>query len=299
MSVETLRSLADLVAPPTVKAILEAYLAAYNGKATVFIANLAGALASIARVWCKRPEPELAQLRRFCKRLDRQRPKGLTEKNMAVIRQVLDERTWRRVQDLPTRLMNEALEETAAFHRAAVNAQIAVAIQILIVAPLRMSNLATISFDENLLRPPGPNGPTHLVIPDYDVKNGVPLEYPLPDKVSRMIDIYCSRFRHHLRGSNGPWLFPGKIGGHKGPEPLSRQISERLWKECGVKMTPHQFRHAAAAIILKHNPGNYELVRRILGHKNLQTTINFYIGLESLEAARLFSVIALGEADAA
>jgi integrase len=53
----------------------------------------------------------------------------------------------------------------------------------------------------------------------------------------------------------------------------------------------HQFRHAAAALILQNHPGNYEMVRRILGHKNVQTTINFYIGLETAEAARMFGEI--------
>jgi len=46
-------------------------------------------------------------------------------------------------------------------------------------------------------------------------------------------------------------------------------------------MTVHQFRHACAAIYLKHRPGEYEVVRRLLGHRNIQTTINFYCGLET------------------
>jgi integrase len=50
----------------------------------------------------------------------------------------------------------------------------------------------------------------------------------------------------------------------------------------------HQFRHAAAAIWLQHKPGDYETVRRILGHRNIQTTINFYCGLETLQANRDF-----------
>jgi integrase len=295
--VETFQSLADLVAPPTVKAILEIYLAKNDGKVKVFVAGLAGVLCSIARVWCKRPEPELEHLQRFRKRLDQQRPKGLTEKNMAVIRQVLDEQTWRRVQNLPQRLMDEALQNKTALDRAAVKAQIAVAIQILIVAPLRISNLVALSLDENLVRPAGPNGQIHIVIPDYDVKNGMPLEYPLPEKVSRMTDFYCSRFRHVLKGSNGPWLFPGQNGGHKVQRTMSQQITETLWRACGIRMTPHQFRHAAGAIILKYDPGNYELVRRVLGNKSLQTTINAYVGLETLDAARLFSRIALGETE--
>jgi integrase len=62
------------------------------------------------------------------------------------------------------------------------------------------------------------------------------------------------------------------------------------------------FRHAAAYIMLKADPGNYELVRRVLGHRSIATTRNFYIGLETLEATRLFGEmvtdLARGEAPA-
>ncbi len=53
----------------------------------------------------------------------------------------------------------------------------------------------------------------------------------------------------------------------------------------------HQFRHAAAAILLKHRPGEYELARRVLGHRNIQTTIAFYAGLETTQATRIFGDI--------
>jgi hypothetical protein len=36
------------------------------------------------------------------------------------------------------------------------------------------------------------------------------------------------------------------------------------------EFTPHQFRHLAAKIVLDANAGAYELVRQLLGHKNLQ-----------------------------
>jgi integrase len=54
-------------------------------------------------------------------------------------------------------------------------------------------------------------------------------------------------------------------------------------------MTVHQFRHAAAAIFLKHNPGQYELVRRMLGHRNIATTMNFYVGLENIQATEIYA----------
>jgi integrase len=85
-------------------------------------------------------------------------------------------------------------------------------------------------------------------------------------------------------GAASPWLFPGESDGHKTKTTLSgqiidritNQIIDRITKEIGIRVTPHQFRHLAAAFILEKDPANYEFVCRVLGHKNLQTTINFY-----------------------
>ena len=68
----------------------------------------------------------------------------------------------------------------------------------------------------------------------------------------------------------------------------STSIAERMLKETGIRITAHQFRHAAAAVILRAEPGNYEYVRRILGHLNVQTTTNFYAGLETFQAGKHF-----------
>jgi len=128
-----------------------------------------------------------------------------------------------------------------------------------------------------------------LVFPDYDVKNGVPLEFAFDATTSAMIDEYIYHHRPQLmRGLNHDWLFAGAGQEHKGANVLSDQISKLLWKELGLEATPHQFRHAAAYIMLKADPGNYELVRRVLGHRSSATTRNFYIGWETLEATRLF-----------
>jgi integrase len=62
-------------------------------------------------------------------------------------------------------------------------------------------------------------------------------------------------------------------------------------------MTVHQFRHAAGALILQRRPGEYELVRRLLGHRNVQTTINSYIGLENIQASEIFSQIVMEHMD--
>jgi integrase len=172
---------------------------------------------------------------------------------------------------------------------AAVTAQIAIAIHILIRAPIRMQNLGSIRIGVNLVRPRGLGTPYMLVFPDYDVKNNVPLEFEFDEQTTALIDAYITDHRPRLmRGLNHDCLFPGDGKEMKCTKTLSEQISGRVWKELGLKITPHQFRHAAAYLMLKEDPGNYELVRRVLGHRSSVTTQNFYIGLETLEATRQF-----------
>ena len=36
----------------------------------------------------------------------------------------------------------------------------------------------------------------------------------------------------------------------------------------------------------EHSPGNYEFVRRVLGHKTLMITIRHYVGFDTVAAAR-------------
>jgi integrase len=223
----------------------------------------------------------------------------MTEKNRKFIRQVAQTEIWREVLRLPQRLMAMALSDGKQSPlRAAVTAQLAIAILILTRAPIRMQNLAAIAIGQNLVKPGGPSTAYLLVFPDYDVKNGVPLEFLLDQGTTSMIDTYIHEFRPQLM--NGPghnYLFPGSSADRKRTQSLSAQISERLWKELGLEITPHQFRHAAAYIMLKADPGNYELVRRVLGHRSITTTRNFYIGLESIEATRVFSKLVCRLAD--
>src|SRR6516164_2081282 len=103
------------------------------------------------------------------------------------------------------------------------------------------------------------------------------------------IDEYTREFRPTLlRGANAPWLFPGEGGQPKMKLFFSKQITERILKATGLRITVHQFRHAAAAIYLKQRPGDYETVRRLLGHRDIQTTTRFYCGLQTMEATQQF-----------
>jgi hypothetical protein len=259
------------------------------------LSTLAGRFLSIARQTKCVDEAACERLDQMRRDLEDQRRGGLTDKNTALIRQVLTPGVWTRVVKLPSNMISTAASQRwLAPHRAAVTAQIAVAIAILTVAPVRLANLVAIKLGVNLIKPDGPDSNYWLAFPDYDVKNRVRLEYQLGQYLTRMIDEYVHDYRPILlRGRNDDWLFPGQHGGAKSSTLLSGQVTQRIYQATGLRMTAHQFRHAAGALILQCRPGEYELVRQLLGHRNVQTTIGAYIGLENIRASEIFSKIVM------
>lgn len=285
-----LKSLAVLCHPDLAERILEAYWRRDGELPKIYTIDLSFFLVSIAASLACLSKDDMERLKEMRARLDECRPPKMTQKNIDLIRKVLGSNIWSDVAKLPQRLIAEAHSNLRCSPvKAAVTAQMAIAIRLLTVAPVRMANQCSIQLDYHLIQPNGPNAPYWLVFPAQEVKNGVPMEFPLTPETSNLIKDYIHTFRPLLmRGMNHDYLYPGERGPLKAQKTLADQIALRIWNMVGLKITPHQFRHAAGAIILRKEPGNYEMVRRILGHKNIQTTINFYVGLETTEATRQF-----------
>jgi hypothetical protein len=289
--IENLTSLAALFAPDIVERVIEAYWKKNGEEPKVFTIQLGSKLLRVARAIGCLDSQAIERLDEIRATLEDHRGGALTKKNLDLIRLVLTDGIWSEVVALPKLLMHEArsLKDHAPI-KAAVAAQIAVAIAILTFAPVRLNNLDHIEVGQNLIKPGGPNSPYWLVFERYDVKNRVDLNFDFDEDLSALIDEYVHEFRPVLlRGSNAAWLFPGEASKPKNAMVLSIQITRRTQKMTGLRITVHQFRHAAAAIYLKHHPGQFETVRRLLAHTNIQTTINFYCGLQTTEATRQFA----------
>ncbi len=175
--------------------------------------------------------------------------------------------------------------------------QVALAIEILLMAPMRMGNLINLRLDQHVVRPGGTGGPVHLVVPGSETKNGEALEYPLPDETIALLDRYLTDFRSALAGPDSPWLFPARGGHRKAQETLSVQLVKAIKRHTGLDMTPHQFRHFAAKLLLDADPGNFETVRRVLNHRAMKTTTDFYTGLQTARAAAHYDTLLLKERD--
>jgi integrase len=291
---ESLDSFAALLSPKIAEKILTGYWEKNGDNPKLYTIDLAARFLSIAREMKCLSNEDCERLNDIRQTLEERRPEGLTDKNIEFLRQVLSPGVWSRIVRLPAVLMAEARWEQHAPLRAAVTAQVAAAIAILSVAPVRVNNLTAIRLGQNLSKPDGANSNYWLHFPEHDVKNRMRLMYPLEPFVTRIVDEYVHDFRPTLlRGRNDDWLFPGLNDGPKGKVAFSGQIAKRIWKHTGVQMTVHQFRHAAGALILKQRPGEYELVRQLLGHRSVQTTINCYIGLEMIQASEIYTEIVL------
>jgi len=288
--IESLNSLAALLHPDVVEPVLDAYWKKNGAEPKTGTIDLAKKVLRMARETGCLDQTALDRLDDMRAALEQHRHDGMTPKNLNLIRQVLTEGVWREVVSLPNVLMQEA--RSAKDHapiKAGVTAQLAVAIAIETFAPVRLRNLIRIELGQNLIKPAGLNTPYWLVFPNYDVKNRVQLEFKFDQQLTDLIDEYVHDFRPALlRGSNSSWLFPGENGEPKNSLLFGKQLSFRIQKAIGLRITVHQFRHAAAAVYLKHRAGDYETVRRLLGHRDLQTTIKYYCGLETIAATEEF-----------
>ena len=94
-----------------------------------------------------------------------------------------------------------------------------------------------------------------------------------------------------LKGRKTSLLFPGAKLEPKTDSAMRGQIERTIKSELGLTINPHLFRHLAGLIYLQAHPGQYEAVRQLLGHKNIQTTIDSYTGLEAEKATQLYAAI--------
>jgi integrase len=282
---ETLLSLADLVTPVTFKTLLGKLYAADRSELTAYTHGVAGTLITIASEWTKTGAEDVAALKKLRRKLGTL-PSGLTEKNKSTLRQFADTRLLDALIQLPDKLWRKARREPTGSKRGFIDLQTALAIDILLNVPLRMKNLASLSFKGHLHWPLGHGKPAMLTFEGAETKNSSPLEFELPAQLADRIWTYRTEIAPSIVGKRPNMLFITTAGKPRMQETITNLIEKAILKNLGLKFTPHQFRHFAAKIILDADPGAFEAVRQLLGHKNMKTTTNFYAGIDTLRAGR-------------
>jgi len=295
VGIADVNALDELVVPAMFERALR-WLYERNGKKTSkHIGEIAWAVRCYAVKYRTCDDETLAFYKRAIERLRVNTP-GLSDKNRTAMAQFNDPKAVTRYVALPSTLWSKAVaigmtvEGRNKRKEAQLMVQAAVAIEIAMFAPIRIQNLSTIRLDQhiswnaNRLR---------LSFPAHEVKNDQALDFLLPVEASERIKRYINEWRSLFMPATNPHLFPGRNGKPKDQSALRNQMKKAIFDHTGLQMTPHQFRHAAAKLLLDAKPGHYEVVRKLLGHKTLTTTYAHYAGAETDAAIELYDDIIL------
>lgn len=269
------------------KALLKFLYNRAGDKTNNQIYHIATLLKTISRHHLHQSEETVDQLRRLCKKL-KPEGEGFTEKNRRCLRQFADLNKLASLLRLPQRVTAQVVRRRQIRRRDAVRVAFATAIGILLNIPVRADNLAGLRLDQHLQFA---GDRAFLIVTSDETKNAVAVEAELTTRLVRLLHTYVQEFRPLLIGTPVPWLFPGKKGARRPSGGFGQQLSGFIAKEAGVVMTPHQFRHLAAKLYLDQHPDGFETVRRLLGHKSIETTMRYYRELESVLAGKRYAAL--------
>jgi integrase len=297
MDPQQITSLAALVEPDVTLLGLEFLLQRANGQKRADLYKMATMMHAIARDYVRPDASKLKQLRQMRDNARRDEfgesviQSEMTDKNRNTLRCFEDVELVAAFLGLPDKLLRRYRCLRVKHRLDAMRLQYALGVELLTFAPIRSCNLATIRLDRNLKTVGhGPNSRVHLVFSAHELKNKRGLEFPLPKSAVALLNIYLREARPMLvRGnSSNIYLFPGKCDGHKQSAHMSAQLAHLVLQEVGVRLTAHQFRHLAGFLYLEQNPGCYEVVRKLLGHRSIKTTMTFYACMEQPKAVRVY-----------
>ena len=290
-----LHTMADLLTTAHFRLGLDFQLARHGGEGSEGITQMTDVLLGAASKWARLDPAQHRLLRRVAKKKEC-RQTGMTPTNRQRLAQFDDPANVLALLDLPAKLLELARGRPRHDRDGALLAQMAVAILVLLFAPMRLRNLAGCHLDRHIVRNgSGRRQPIRLVFEREEVKSHRLADYPIPDVLARALDLYLQRYRPRLVGSgDGGWLFPGRSERPKAKEALARQITKAVRQHTGLVVNVHLFRHLAALLSDQTDPGNIEQIRRLLLHELSDTTTKFYTGFATDRAARRYHEQVLG-----
>ncbi|MGO9057897.1 MAG: tyrosine-type recombinase/integrase [Candidatus Binataceae bacterium] len=297
VTVEDIKSLADLVQPEPLKRILRHYHERANGQPNAFAICLAQTLTQVTQYHVGATADELAYLKRIASKLPPV-PHELTPKNKVLLRQFESERLRAKLLFLPDQLMADVAKDLEKGRLNFVKAQVAIAIDFQLAIPLRPQNLSSLNWGHHFSEPDGPKGRLLLHIPASETKSRRDdFIAEIPEHVARRLRWYRRYILTRLNADVNGDLFVTKAGSRKDQRTITVQIIKAIARHLGVHMTPQQFRHLAGASYLDQHPEDTETARLMLGHAWSKTT-RIYVGSSSRRASRAYGEFLFKQRDA-
>jgi integrase len=288
--IERVEALATLTDPANAKAALSHLRARKGGKSTPYLGQQAQLLVTIARYWV-RSDPQAETLKRYAQRL-RVKRAGMVEKNERLLTQFDHPKNRDALLNLPWRVFDEVERTDGGGREEALRIMRALAVEILLVAPMRIGNLTMLELDRHLIaNGHGKKRVWHIIIAPEDVKNDVPISHALPSDTAALLEIYLEKYRPRLNLDGGRFLFAGGREGCRATISMSGSISDFVRRETGLKMHVHLFRHLAVKLYLDVYPDDLETPRCFLGHRSSATTRRSYAPMQVQGAYRRWDAV--------
>jgi integrase len=251
----------------------------------------------IAQHWLRRPAAELKVLRKIAKSV-RPEHEGFSEATRRKLTPFRDIDNVRAFLTFPEKVLRDAQKEESISRETANRVATALWIKIAQRAPLRISNLLCTSLEHNVLRShAGKHAKIALFYPPEVVKTNRPLEIPLSESTVKLLEIYLTKYRPALVDIPSDCLFPASNGKPKRASAMSSDMQKLMREYLGFAINPHCYRHLAAKLYLTAHPGRYHDVQLLLGHRRIETTVQYYVDLQAEEVFRHFDTMLLGLED--
>ena len=303
-----LKCLADLIEPSNLNQALLFLHDRAKGEVSPQMELMAIRSMTIAH-WCGHSDEQCKPLIELTKAVKGQfkKVKGLTRKNRTLLDRLGEDPRFRdSVILLPQLLIERVKGVTTGVGQSKLNRQrtlmlLAVAVEILLVCNIRRGNLVELELG-NSIRKIGGGGNQEWIIEldEEDVKNQEPLRFILPEPSAALLELYLRDWRIQPGQSANNWLFTDSEGQLIDPRELARLITTSTKAILGVPITPHQFRHIGAELYLQANPEGIFTVSQHLGHRDVNTTRNYYAKSQQREASlRYQDAVVLKRAEAA
>ena len=284
---EQITSLAYLVDLDHFKDGLRFMMSRSDDKPTEAIHGLAMGLKAVAEHHVRVTDTHLDAMRQICGRLNLN-VDGLREKNRQRLMQFDDDDNLARLLHLPAELVNATRDPNQRPYRKALLVQAAMAIEILLYAPLRVGNLAALDIERHLRWIKVRREQRLLItLPPEEVKNKKPLSYELGPESAKLVQLYLDQWRPILLRSPSTYLFPARDGSHKPPQHVSGLIKRTIKSFTGLDVHAHLFRNLAGKLHVRMVPGDYGTLAQVL-NDTLKTAMKSYAQFEQAAAVRHF-----------
>ena len=159
--------------------------------------------------------------------------------------------------------------------------EVAVAHDIMLARAPRPGNLLAIDLAAHVRR--RADGGITIELPPELVKNNIALAIPLGERQSSFYDSYVARVRPALLTDDNrenSLLFPARRSHHGSCSTLTKRLVDEVHRRVGIRTHPHLYRHIVGWIWLREDPNALPAVQKLLGHKRLETTMEFYAELD-------------------